>query len=293
MKPKPKLTFKQLLDMLNDNAMDALVCCRNQYGDSRRQRENNVYETVGFLSAYVADVRNSNVLEDELYNHECWTSYGYKPKRGEVTRTAVRFVLCNYRTHTPLYEKARVYSKVIDYYLAKNMTPADIVVQLREEKLAGVLENLKQEDRLNKYDVDEAQDDESDKRPRSSPKGSGQGDDSVSTTDAKAEEPGPDDGAVQGTNRNEDHNNNNPGADETTGADDDTVGEEPNSYVVIDGNKHVFDPKRQIIVDADEFTQKILQWPLRRVLPFFFENRGCRDGLTVIGVIRPDEEDEE
>ncbi|MCC0806146.1 hypothetical protein FPV16_07945 [Methylobacterium sp. W2] len=278
------MSLKQLLEMLKTNPMDSLIHCRDQYQASTNERNRTVYETVGYLTGFVADVNSSKKLKDELYGHVCWKN-GYKPKATEVTRTSVRFVMKNFDTRHRDYEKARSYAKVIDYHLAKGTDPETVADRLEGQKLAGVLESIKDEGRLAKFDQ-LGNGSDGLEEPGSLPKASDQGDDRVSVPEKKGQ-------PVTSDSDDNDDDNDAVSGHGPTGTDNENVVMEPESYVVIEGERYPFDPNRQLIVDTDDATRQIVRWHRRGAMPYYLENRGYKNGLTVIGAVGPDWEDDD
>lgn len=132
--------IEDLFNKLDDSPTEALEDCQKQYGKVEDFHANATHELIGFLCAYGAAIKDSPQLTNELLMHKSWPKR--KPKEDDVTLAATRFAMNAWETKTEVYERARIYSKVIDYYLSIDVDPADVPDRLAVTKIAGVLKEL-------------------------------------------------------------------------------------------------------------------------------------------------------
>lgn len=136
------LHLKPLLRQLDQDAMGALRACQTQYATLERTHHERICDMIGFIAAFVAQVRATPSDMRKFLRNEYWDGKPQEPKPKNVVRLATMYVIGAKESKGALYQQALTYAKVVDYFLSIGTTVTDIPAFLRRKKIDHLLDEI-------------------------------------------------------------------------------------------------------------------------------------------------------
>ena len=132
----PKLIRNDLISQL-ENRQAVHKQAEEKYGDT-------VCRSISFAYNFVHAVRQDNSELNRFLEHDFWADKKLTKDAKHLPRQVMRFILGAESTSGALYEKARNYAQVVEYYLSLRLSPANMEADLSKTTLEEIYKKIKQ-----------------------------------------------------------------------------------------------------------------------------------------------------
>ena len=102
-----------------------------------------IISSISFAYEFVQNLRQSQSELKRFLTHPFWEGKNHEKADKQLPRLAMRFIVGAETTGGRLYEKARSYARVVEYYLSQDLSPANMQADLRETSLEEIYEKIK------------------------------------------------------------------------------------------------------------------------------------------------------
>ena len=127
---------------LEQNPVDALEQFRADFQRSESTRSIRLYQSIAFLVLFVATLAKTPAHEHAFRTHKFWNGSQRVINSKRLPLLAVRFVLGAKSAEGALYEQARSYAKVVEFFRENQADPYDVVNRLERRGIYGLLDEL-------------------------------------------------------------------------------------------------------------------------------------------------------
>ncbi len=127
---------------LYEHPLKALEDCRESYARSAGAHTEKLYESIGFMTAFVHHLNSDERSLSEFRDHRFWASNARATSSKHLSIMAVRFLLGAGEAKGALYEQARSYAKLVEFFLSEKTEPSAIPEVLRRKTIYGLLDQL-------------------------------------------------------------------------------------------------------------------------------------------------------
>ena len=127
---------------LHKHPVKALEDCKESYARSAGAHTKKLYESIGFMTAFVRHLNSDERSMKEFREHRFWASNTRATSSKHLSIMAVRFLLGAGEAKGALYEQARSYAKLVEFFLSEKTEPSAIPDVLSGKTIYGLLDQL-------------------------------------------------------------------------------------------------------------------------------------------------------
>ncbi len=280
---KPRHNLRDLIRLMQRAALKALDACRSQFRLSEKSHNETLYDTIAFIVALVRHLRGSKEECEAFIADPHWADKPHRPKEKNLPRLVAMYVLGAKKSEGGLYQQALTYTKVIEYYLKKEVPVEDIPADLQREKLYGLLARIDQAQEDPAASVEHRIGDrptaEQDKLGRATPKRA-----SPSQDDGRRDNDASEDDSSDTTDDSDDRDVGSPVGRSTLPADTDkgrNAGAQPRRQ-----GRYPFKRKEELAVKSGTHHQKFFDMKLDDEVEATIKRTSDRDGWKQFSIVR-------
>lgn len=111
---------------------------------SQQKYADVVYSSICFAFDFVNVLQHSQPDLERFLKHDFWSGKKHLTVEKQLPRLVLRFIVGANTAKGALYEKARAYAQVVEYYLSLEFSTADMQEDLKTITLEGAYERIKQ-----------------------------------------------------------------------------------------------------------------------------------------------------